>query len=314
MRTRHARSLVGLSILLLVGCTPTKPTPVDAAPVMTPADAARPAVVEAFQREFGASVPRPAIYTDSIGCGSSPHYMTVAYLPGGAASREMLAMYLASDGRTLVAGSEGRTKVSRLVWVPPAGRFSVLTVLVAYDATIGPDTMSHLEAAQQNINAAHAAFATARGYAGPIVRFDFTNIVVAEGTLPAPRSAPAVEAALESRGDSPAAFDFLSVININPAMTEGGFATPGPRRPHFTYMGNFSAWQTRISDAQVDSIARASYHHEVGHHWGWDHDWTPTCSGTPSYLPFITSPLLFGWEDLDGDRIPEILDATPYGR
>ena len=314
MRKQHALALIGLGITLLVGCAPTQPTPVDATPVMTPAEAARPAVVEAFQREFGAHVPRPAIYTDSIDCGQFPHYMTVAYLPGGGASRQMLAMYLASDGRTLVAGSEGRMKVSRMVWVPPAGRFSVLTVLVTYDATIGPDTMTHLEAAQRNINAAHAGFAAARGYAEPIVRFDFTNITVAEGTLLSPRSAPAVRTALESRGENPAAFDFLAVININPTMSEGGFAQPGPARPHFTYMGNFSAWQSRISEAKVESIARASYHHEIGHHWGWDHDWTPTCSPTPSFGGFITSPLLFGWEDLDGDGIPEILDATPCAR
>ena len=32
------------------------------------------------------------------------------------------------------------------------------------------------------------------------------------------------------------------------------------------------------------------------------------------FEPFISAPILFGWEDVDGDGIPEILDDTPYGR
>jgi hypothetical protein len=192
----------------------------------------------------------------------------------------------------------------------------VLTVVIAHDATIGPDTMSWLAGAQREVNAGHADFAASRGYREPIVRFDFTNVAVPAGIISVPRSAISVRTALESRGENPSAFDFLAVMNIDPAMSEGGFATPGQARPHFVYMGNFFAPQTRIVEANVQSIARALYQHEIGHHWGWAHDWTPACSGTttPPFGPFITSPLLFGWEDLDGDRVPEILDTTPYGR
>lgn len=312
----HVLAIIGLSLMLQSGCgsSAPAPTPVDDPPASTPAAAARPAVVEAYQREFGEHVPRPAIYTDSISCGQFPHYMTVTYLPAGGPGRRMLAMYLAADGRTLVAGSEGRMKVSRMVSVAPAGHFSVLTALITYDATIGPDTMAQLDAAQRNINAAHAGFAATRGYAEPIVRFDFTNIAIAAEAIVSPRSASVVRTALEALGTDPSSFDFLAVININPAISEGGFAQLGSTRPHFVYMGNFSAWQTRISGPDVESIARASYHHEVGHHWGWDHDWTPTCATTSPFAPFITSPLLYGWEDLDGDGIPEIVDASPYGR
>lgn len=307
------RSILLLCCASVARCqSGTPPTSVDP-PVQTPADVARPAVVAAYQREFGQQVPRPAIYTDSIGCGQAPHYMTVTYLPGGPGGRRMLAMYLAADGRTLVTGTEGQMKVDRPVAVPPAGRQSVLTVLISYDATIGPDTMAHLEASQRQVNADHAAFAAARRYAEPIVRFDFTNVAVPSGTIDTPRSSLSVRAALESGGVNTGGFDFLAVINVDPALSEGGFAARGPVRPHFLYMGNFSAWKTTLSSANVESIARASYHHEVGHHWGWDHDWTPTCGGV-SVAPFITSPLLYGWEDLDGDGVPEILDPTPYGR
>ena len=317
LRCRRFLALAALAVAI-GGCgtdTPPAPSPLEEPRNDTSAeDAARPAVVEAYLREFGERLPRPAIHTDSIACGQFPHYMTVAYVRNGTTGRRMLAMYLAADGRTLVLGSEGQMKVDRTVAVPPAGRFSVLTVVIAHGATVGPDTMASLAAAQQTINAAHATFAATRGYAEPIVRFDFTNITVPPGAIPSPRSPGVVRAALEARGDNPSAFDFLAVINVDPAMSEGGFAQRGLLRPHFIYMGNFSAWQGRITAANVDSIARASYHHEVGHHWGWDHDWSPTCAGVESFAPFITSPRLYGWEDLDGDGIPEILDPSPYGR
>src|SRR5262249_33583895 len=32
------------------------------------------------------------------------------------------------------------------------------------------------------------------------------------------------------------------------------------------------------------------------------------------FEPFLAAPVLFGWEVVDGDGGPEILDATPYGR
>jgi hypothetical protein len=63
------------------------------------------------------------------------------------------------------------------------------------------------------------------------------------------------------------------------------------------------------------AIARTAYQQLMAYWWGWETDWTPTCGGTRlGYEPFITSPRLLGWEDVDGDGIPEILDDTPYGR
>ena len=56
-------------------------------------------------------------------------------------------------------------------------------------------------------------------------------------------------------------------------------------------------------------VADAAYHHEVAHHWGWPgtHDWAGSCNKKTDHAPFIVPPVLFGWEDLDGDHLPDIL-------
>ena len=81
-------------------------------------------------------------------------------------------------------------------------------------------------------------------------------------------------------------------------------------------MGNYSRWSRPLTTAEWVNVANAVYHHEVAHHWGWpgSHDWAPSCGRQPANRLSIVPAILFGWEDVDGDRVPEILDATPYGR
>jgi hypothetical protein len=102
-------------------------------------------------------------------------------------------------------------------------------------------------------------------------------------------------------------------IDINPQESVGGFALAEERS---VYVGNYSSWKTALGAPQWKMIARTAYHHEVAHHWGWPatHDWAASCGGKPDYAPFIAPPILFGWEDLDGDHVPEILSKTPDGR
>jgi hypothetical protein len=74
--------------------------------------------------------------------------------------------------------------------------------------------------------------------------------------------------------------------------------------------------RTRTLDQKDwQSIARTAYHHEMAHLWGWEHEWSVACTrAADRSRPFLADPVLFGWEDVDGDGVPEILDATPYGR
>ena len=79
-------------------------------------------------------------------------------------------------------------------------------------------------------------------------------------------------------------------------------------------MGNYGHWKEPIGIRDWNAVARTAYHQLMAYQWGWERDWTPTCGGTKlGFEPFITAPILFGWEDVDGDGVPEILSKTPYG-
>ena len=109
-------------------------------------------------------------------------------------------------------------------------------------------------------------------------------------------------------------YDVIVSVNIDPGTTEGGFSVPGQG---FIYMGNFGFGQSPVTADAFASIARAVYGHEFAHLWGWPgtHDWAACHSAglNPFGFDFWVPPILLGWEDVDGDRIPEILDPDPYG-
>jgi hypothetical protein len=145
--------------------------------------------------------------------------------------------------------------------------------------------------------------------------FDNTNVRVSPEEIGDPHKPADVRAAAARKGTSPDGFQFVVVIDLDPGKSAGGLATP-PNGD--VYVGNYSRWKAPLTARDWNNVARTAYHHEIAHHWGWLHDWTPTCGDvTPAILgfdPFIAPPPLFGWEDVDGDGVPEILDSTPYGR
>lgn len=293
-------------------------------------------VTESYDREFGIGIPEPAtgvnpfwmifseecttdfMYNEDLGVevgtlreGVS-HWTTTAYLPADdPEQRNLYVMYLNTRGTELKATYEGRTKTHRLIKAIPAGNISVLTVVVTHSDTTDDNTLPYLQAAQSVINQQHSDYATTRGWA-PIVEFSFTNQTVNSAGFHITRDTPFADVMdlLERKRISVDGYDFLVLINADPSMSEGGLGRINAARPFYIYIGNFGNWTSALTQQDLTSIAGAAYHHEVGHYWGWDHDWSP-CSNESD---FITNPALFGWTDTDGDNIPEIIDPTPYGR
>jgi len=265
------------------------------------------AVREAYATEFGETVLRPAIFNDpSVGCGG--HITTATYLRRSSSSARLLYLYITPDGGAVVRKGD---VPSVLI---PAGRFRVLTVIVRRPETIDHTSLPLWEAAQERVNRDHASYAASRGLRESIVSFENRNVFVDAGDIADPRSFSAVLGAAERRGIAPASYQVIASLNLDPNRVEGGFASAGGR---FVYMGNYSKWSRPLTAAEWINVANAVYHHEVGHLWGWpgSHDWAFQCRGRKaSYRPFIIPPVLLGWEDLDGDQIPEILDPTPHGR
>ena len=277
-------------------------------PSNTPADTTSVAIAvrAAYSREFGEIIAWPAIYNDpSNGCNES-YLTTTAYFRNSPTSARLLSLFTTRDGRAVIRKSQVASVVI------PAGTLRILTVIVTHHATVGPSDLDNWEAAQAKINHDHASFAASRGFPEPIVSFENTNVLVSADDITDPRSPADVRHAAERRGFATASYQFVASINMDPARSEGGFAGAAG----FVYMGNYGRWSRPLTAAEWVNVANAVYHHEVAHHWGWpgSHDWVPRCSSQATYRPFIVPPVLLGWEDVDGDRIPEILDPTPYGR
>ncbi|OLE82385.1 MAG: hypothetical protein AUF76_09555 [Acidobacteria bacterium 13_1_20CM_2_65_9] len=261
-----------------------------------------------YQREFGISVPRPAIFNDerAVDCRGDGHLTSTAYLRTGSTTADLLVLYLTRDGLNLI------NKFRRNVLMP-GGRFNVLSVVVRHQATVGSDPISSWQVAQAAVNDTHVKFARDHGYSAPLVEFHNTNMLLEPSELSVPERRDIVAAALQRHNLAAGDDDIVMIINIDPARSEGGRTSPLPWRS--IYVGNYAQWKTELRTTDWAAIARTSYQQLMAYFWGWQPGWTPTCGGTRlGHEPFITSPRLLGWEDVDGDGVPEVLDGTPYGR
>ena len=254
----------------------------------------------AFLRHFGVAIPRPA-YIESQ--SNFPYWTSTAYV-----GDRLFRLYLLEDGTVF---SESSRRGASLFGFPPRGTFRVVTVGVDHGNVGLEDAFDTLWVeTQAAINLDHSAFAQSQGLDEALISFDnLANILVSPSEIGNPRSPGQIFVLLAARGFPKQDYDLVIVLDLDADRLSGGFASSFG----FVYMGWFFGSQAReITPSRAESLGFATYHHEVGHHWGWEHEWTGGERVPGS--PFITAPALFGWTDTDGDGVPEILDPTPYGR
>jgi hypothetical protein len=217
----------------------------------------------------------------------------------------LLTMYMSLSGNV-----QNKTRLN--VPFAPAGKIRVLCVLVRYPETITDDALPMWEAAQRHINEQHAAFGRSRGYKAPIVVFTNTNLVIDRGEIDGPRRPASVRAAAQRHGVSADGYQIVMTIDINPKERAGWLSRLDEKS---VYVGNDAPWHTPLDAPMWMGIARTVYHLEIAQQWGWAQDWVVGCGSgrVLKYAPFIAPPVLFGWEDLQGEHVPEILSAAPYG-
>ncbi len=264
-------------------------------------------LIDEYMARWGVALSKPAyIFTRRVGLGAVQPvigWTSVAYL-----DKERYRLYVQPDGT--VSGSV------RSISVSPAYLQKTLTVVIDHGNTNIGDVIDTLWVdAQDAINADHWQHAAEIGLAQPIVGFDFINLLVSADeladTLRGPKTPARVYEVLISRGIVLKNYDLIVVMDMDPAHPAGGFAFLGGT---WSYIGYFFAGDpgfVMLPDELLRSVARALYHHEVGHAWSWEHEWDP--ASTTYSGPMIVNPRLYGWTDTDGDGVPEILDNTPYG-
>jgi hypothetical protein len=294
------------------GPTPPQSGPTEVPTSLPPRTPLEDAIKTRYQEQFSEPIYRPAIYNDprSVDCAGNGHLTTTAYLPSSGGGTTLLTLYTSRDG-TQVTHTTTTTPAFK-----PAGHFRVLVGLLTWPQTLTDAGLPLWEAAQASINEDHAAFAASRHYGAPIVSFESTNVLIPGTDVPNLDQGRGVVQWLRDHGQPVDSYDFVMAVNIDPSKAEGGLSLVGTV-PGIIYMGNFFRAAAPLTAADWISVAHASYHHEVAHHWGWpaNHDWSPACGSTDlGFGNLIAAPILFGWEDTDGDGVPEILDSTPYGR
>ena len=250
-------------------------------------------IVGAYDQFFARAVPQPAYFANFV---TLPHYwISTAYLDD-----ELFRLYVLEDGTVLPWG--GRTSHK------PRGTYRVAVVAIDYGNTnIAAVLNTDWAAAQDAINSGYRDIALSLGLTEPILQFTNVNFLAQRSEIGNPFNRDDILSLITSRGRSPADFDLFAVLNLDPPHPGGG----GWMEPDFAYMNwTGSAAPTLVLSPQdLKNLARSVYNHEFGHGFGWEHSW----SGNSASVNLITDWALFGWTDTDGDRMPEILDRTPYG-
>jgi hypothetical protein len=194
----------------------------------------------------------------------------------------------------------------------PCGLQRVLLLILDNGDTDIRQTLSEWVGAQDSVNGDFRSLARQLGYSAPLVRFENTNVLASARITNAPDNQDSAYAVLAGLGYNAASYDVVVTLVLTPEAQGGGA---------YTLAGNFVAMgcvscpsappgqPLHLTRSILDGLARVLYHHEIGHLWGWRHEW----GGGPEGTRIITNPVLFGWTDTDGDGIPEILDPTPYG-
>jgi hypothetical protein len=200
----------------------------------------------------------------------------------------------------------------------------VLLVFVDYGNTgISKDqAFAALRAAEETANRWHERFAAAHGLKTPLITLHATPAFLAAP----PRSGEFLTSAeiLSGTGLRTADFDITAQVDLDSAATLSrksgglGWTLFGGCRPEGSQKVNF--YMTAQSAGElVGDIAGSLFDHELSHVMGWMHWWPNGDGGLNSQSIWNNENscfafLFFGWMDVDGDGIIEILDPNPYGR
>ena len=168
------------------------------------------------------------------------------------------------------------------------------------------DFKANWEAAQNAINNQHKTYALAMGFE-QAVAFENDNFFLSQDEIPGYSSNSIEDMRLyaSQNGLNFNDYDIYLLMDLVIENPSGGLAS---WRARFAKVGWFYD-DDLLPESRFTGLAYAAYHHEIGHVWGWEHEWSDPFD---LYMGFITDASLFGWLDIDGDGLPEILDETPY--
>jgi hypothetical protein len=273
-------------------------------------------VIKLYQERFGLKLTHPALARHVEADPAACRWVSAAYI-----ENTLYEIHLFDDLRVVARArpvnrpaSGGEQPVTR-----PAGRYKMLVVFVnrGQAPLSEPEALLALQAARDEMEDTLARGAARFGSTTPILMVDvFGAYARAEPATGPEILSPAAIASLTRK--DPAAYHLIAQVELDPAK---GVAARTLRGFDGRKGSGVNIWmRAPDKDHLATVLSRVLLDHQLNRAFGWDPAWPRGDGGFTDNNPVADSPpsalpsLLYGWADLDGDRIPEILDMTPYGR
>ena len=297
-------------------------------PALTP-DAARARVTKLIQDTYQVGVPAPSL--ERFDFPTNPtrsRWIGAAYYKG---TRYYVQIF--DDGH--VEWSTGpysdpahRSSTGSFSYCRPAGTFRVLVAFVDYGntGTVKADALAKVPVVVSWLNGLYTSFATGHGLSSAPMRIQADAAYI--DSPPTPGELLTASQIRTLTGKDPAAYDFVMQIDLdrnatysarNVSKDKGGLEPGGGLALEACGTGKFgpiNIWSSVTDSSSLLGGLVMDFNHELSHMFGMMDDWPATLgipgpSGTTAddWIPYV----MFGWTDTDGDGVPEILDATPYG-
>lgn len=271
-----------------------------------------------YQEQFGLLLQDPVFARyNKIGTQwvEDSRWVSVAYI-----GDYVYEIDLVDDG-AIVASFHPLNSDNETGFCRPSGKIRMLAVIVDYDNT-GLDPVEVVETLQTGLAEAQThwvAVLNQNGPSKPIWQVELTTFIY--GSAPQRGRYLTPDEIMSADGPNPADFDLLVEIDLDKENTitreyDGvGVSFGDGCRPSGSRRTNI-AFNIRDRNALVNSLSVSLFQHELMHSMGWMHWWPNQRADGQSWVNSARGwepSLLFGWVDVDGDGIIEILDPTPYG-
>lgn len=197
----------------------------------------------------------------------------------------------------------------------PCGNYTILIVVIDCQNTNVADLLNTLPSSIENVNKIYEDYSNSLGLARPFLEYQPFIAYISTSQNATYFDQLSYDQLLSYIGDmtgyDPTDYDMWCLAVFDATYAPAGCYAQAARR--FVRMNMFwlpdSETYDEIDPDQISPMLNFTlFRHEVYHLYGWEHYWGLIRDPTQLRV----APELFGWIDIDGDGVIEILDNDPY--
>ena len=278
-------------------------------------------MIKLYRQRFGIDLTSPSLARFCSADSNAAHWVSAAWI-----GDTMYEIRLFDDLHDIATrhpvNREADSDIPGEPVTRPAGTYKMLVVFVDYEDSGITETeaLAALNDATVEVNERYARFRSGL-QARPILQLAVEGVFVAYRPY---ANRPLMDADILKRrtGRTMSAYDLVAQVDLHTghAATNSGARAAALRSYTGKGAESVNIWvEVRRLEELATHLSRTLFDYELNQVFGWERSWP---SGDGGYKannvyanppPFTLPSLLFGWHDLDGDAVPEIMDVTPYG-